>query len=167
MNNLNLQKKIFLILLLPLITILILTSISISNKYEKNVKMNESLEYIYFLENVSLLIHDLQKERKITTLYVESYGKKYDSEFKIQMTKTDESIDMLNKFLKRDTFTKTDKSKEKISNIEKNITEIIQIRQKIQNLQISKLDLEKFYTQEISNLSYFIDELISFSNIGN
>ena len=41
-----------------------------------------------------------QKERKITTLYVESYGKKYDSEFKIQMTKTDESTDMLNKFMK-------------------------------------------------------------------
>ncbi len=167
MNNLKLQKKIFLILLLPIVTILILSFISISNKYEKNVKMNESLEYIYFLENVSFLIHDLQKERRITTSFVESYGKKYDSEFKNQIIKTDESINKLNKFLKKDTFSKTDKSKEKISNIEKNITEIIQVREKIQNLQISKEDLQKFYTQEINNLTYFIDELISFSNIGN
>ena len=37
----------------------------------------------------------------------------------------------------------------------------------IDEKQISKEDLQKFYTQEINNLTYFIDELISFSNIGN
>jgi len=61
MNNLKLQNKIFLILLLPIVAILILSSNSIFNKYEENVKMNESIEYLYFLENVSSLIHDLQK----------------------------------------------------------------------------------------------------------
>ena len=53
MNNLKLQNKIFLILLLPIVAILILSSNSIFNKYEENVKMNESIEYLYFLENVS------------------------------------------------------------------------------------------------------------------
>ena len=49
MNNLKLKNKIFLILLIPIVTILILSFISISNNYEKKVRMNESLEYLYFL----------------------------------------------------------------------------------------------------------------------
>ena len=38
MNNLRLKDKIFLILVLPLITILILSFISLYNKYEQKVK---------------------------------------------------------------------------------------------------------------------------------
>ncbi len=167
MNNLKLRNKIKLILLLPIIAILILSSNSIYDKYEKNVKMNESLDYLYFLENVSSLIHDLQKERVFSTLFLESYGKEYINEFKIQSTKSDESINKLNEFLKKYTFSKDDESIKKISDIQKSIKELIQIRQKCNNLEISKQDLEKYYTLEIDNLTYFIDDLISYSNIGN
>ncbi|MDD2896806.1 MAG: methyl-accepting chemotaxis protein [Aliarcobacter sp.] len=167
MNNLKLRNKIFLILLLPIVAILILSSNSIYNKYEKNVKMNESLDYLYFLENVSSLIHDLQKERALSTLFLESYGKEFTNEFKIQSTKSDESINKLNEFLKKYSFSKDEESIKKISDFDKSIKELIQIRQKCNNLEISKQDLEKYYTFEIDNLTYFIDDLISYSNIGN
>ena len=167
MNNLKLQHKILLILLLPIIAILILSSNSIFDKYEKNVRMNESLEYLYFLENISSLIHDLQKERKVSTLFVESYGKEFSNEFKNQITKSNESINKLNEYRKKDIFFKDDETDKKISDLENNIKGVIQIREKSLNLQISKQELEKFYTQEIDNLTYFIDDLVSFSNIGN
>ena len=48
MNNLKLQNKIFLILLLPLAVILILSFNSIFDKYQKNLEMNKSLQYLYF-----------------------------------------------------------------------------------------------------------------------
>ncbi len=167
MNNLKLQNKIFLILLLPIIAILILSFNSILDKYQKNLEMNESLQYLYFLENVSSLIHDLQKERNISTLFLESYGKEFNDEFKNQINKSDESINKLNEFLKNYSFFKDEEAKKRVSNFEKNIKQIHETRQKNIDLQISKQDLEKNYTFEIDNLTYFIGELLSYSNIGN
>ena len=95
MSNLKLQNKIFLILLLPIVAILILSFNSVYDKYQKNLEMNESLQYLYFLENVSSLIHDLQKERNISTLFLESYGKEFNDEFKNQINKSDESKNKL------------------------------------------------------------------------
>ena len=167
MSNLKLQNKIFLILLLPIVAILILSFNSVYDKYQKNLEMNESLEYLYFLKNISSLIHDLQKERSISILFLESYAKEFDSEYKNQIIKSDESINKLNNFLKGYTFSKNEEFTKRISNFEKSIKNIIEIRQKSINLQINKQDLEKNYTFEIDNLTYFIDELLSYSNIGN
>jgi methyl-accepting chemotaxis protein len=167
MNNLKLQNKIFLILLLPIVAILILSSNSIFNKYEENLKMNESLEYLYFLENVSSLIHDLQKERSLSTLFLESYGKEFVLEYKNQAIKSDESINKLNEFLKENSFFKDEESAKKISDFINNSKQFEQMRQKNISLQISKQDLEKFYTSKIDTLTYFIDELVSYSAIGN
>ena len=130
MNNLKLQNKIFLILLLPIVAILILSSNSIFNKYEENVKMNESIEYLYFLENVSSLIHDLQKERSISTLFLESYGKEFATDFRNQTIKSDESINKLEQFLKKYSFFKDEESVKRITDFGNSIKQIVEIRQK-------------------------------------
>ena len=167
MSNLKLQNKIFLILLLPLAVILILSFNSIFDKYQKNLEMNKSLQYLYFLKNVSSLIHDLQKERSVSILFLESYAKSFDVEYKNQIVKSDESINRLNEFLKSYSFLKNEELSKRIFNFDKSVKNIIEIRQKSIDLQISKQDLEKIYTLEINNLAYFIDELLSYSNIGN
>ncbi|MDD3055853.1 MAG: methyl-accepting chemotaxis protein [Aliarcobacter sp.] len=167
MSNLKLQNKIFLILLLPLAVILILSFNSIFDKYQKNLEMNKSLQYLYFLKNVSSLIHDLQKERSVSILFLESYTKSFDVEYKNQIVKSDESINRLNEFLKSYSFLKNEELRKRIFNFDKSVKNIIEIRQKSIDLQISKQDLEKIYTLEIDNLAYFIDELLSYSNIGN
>ena len=100
MNNLKLQNKILMILLLPIVTILILSFNSIYDKYEKNIKMNEKLNYLNFLEKVSLLTHDLQKEREIATLFLDSYGKNYLDDLNKQTKKSNESIDNFNNIIK-------------------------------------------------------------------
>ena len=79
MNNLKIKNKIFVVLILPLFTILILSFMSIWDKYKNSEKMDNSLEYLYFLQNVSALIHNLQKERDIAILFLDNYGKKYSS----------------------------------------------------------------------------------------
>ena len=167
MSNLKLRNKIFLILILPIAAILILSFNSIFDKYQKNLKMNESLQYIYFLRNVSSLIHDLQQERSISILFLESYAKNFDVEYKNQIVKSDESINRLNEFLKSYSFLRNEELSKRISNFEKSTKNILEIRQKSIDLQISKQDLEKIYTFEIDNLTYFINELVSYSNVGN
>jgi methyl-accepting chemotaxis protein len=167
MNNLKLQHKIFLILLLPIIAILILSFISIKDKYEKNVKMNESLNYLYFLENVSSLIHNLQKEREFSILFLESYGKEYVDELKNQKIKSDESTNKLNESLKKYSFFKDEDSNKEILNYEKDIKNFDEIRQKSLKLEISKEDLEKVYTTQINNLTNFVENLLKYSNIAD
>ena len=167
MNNLKLQNKIFLILLLPLITIVILSFNSIYDKYEKNSKMNESLAYLNFLGKVSTLSHDLQKEREIATLFLDSYGKSHIDDFQIQVKKSDESIDNLNSILEKSNFPKSDELNNKLSKYIEDIKKIKEIREKNQNLLINKQELINGYTSQIVDLTYFIDELITYSNVGN
>ena len=166
MNNLKLKNKIFMILILPLFTILILSFISIVDKYKKSAKMNESLEYLYFLQNVSSLIHSLQKERNIATLFLKNYGKEYNQELSIQIRKSNEEVDKLNKFIDKLLLEEETINKKGLE-FKENIKLIQQTREKNQTLQITENELEKNYTTQINILNYFIDELITYSTIGN
>ena len=58
--------------------------------------MNKSLNYLYFLEKVSSLSHNLQKERELSILFLDSYGKSNIDDLIKQVNKSDESIDNLN-----------------------------------------------------------------------
>ena len=167
MNNLKLQNKILMILLLPIVTILILSFNSIYDKYEKNIKMNEKLNYLNFLEKVSLLTHDLQKEREIATLFLDSYGKNYLDDLNKQTKKSNESIDNFNNIIKKSDFLKSDGLNNKLLKYTEDIKKINEIREKNQNLQINKQELLNSYTTQIIDLSYFVDELITYSNVGN
>ena len=104
MNNLKLKNKIFVVLILPLFTILILSFMSIWDKYKNSEKMDNSLEYLYFLQNVSVLIHNLQKERDVAILFLDNYGKKYNEELINQIKKSDEELIKLNKSIDKLSF---------------------------------------------------------------
>ena len=88
MNNLKLKNKILLILLLPLITIFILSSILISTKIEKERNMARTSSYIEFTVKISTLLTSFQKERELSILYLNSYGKnkfrRYDNAWKVK-----------------------------------------------------------------------------------
>ena len=77
--------------------------------------MNESLEYLYFSQNISSLIHDLQKERNLATLFLESYGKKYAEDLTTQIKKSNENYESLNKFFEKLSFDENEESKKKLS----------------------------------------------------
>lgn len=61
MNNLKLKNKILLILTLPIIAILILSFISINDKFEKERNMIMTSSYIDFTVKISTLLTSLQK----------------------------------------------------------------------------------------------------------
>ncbi len=165
MNNLKLKNKIFMILILPLFTILILSFMSILDKYKNSGKMNDSLEYLYFLQNVSSLVHNLQKERNTAILFLDNYGKKYSEDLINQIKKSDEELIKLNKSIDNLSFNE-DETK-KVLEFKENINLIQQTREKNSQSQITKNELEKNYTLQINTLSHFVDELITYSSVGN
>jgi hypothetical protein len=110
MNNLKLKNKILLILLLPLITIFILSSILISTKIEKERNMAKTSSYIEFTVKISTLLTSFQKEREISILYLNSYGKNKKDELLTQIKNSDENLQLLNTFIESFKLIKDDKN---------------------------------------------------------
>ena len=75
MNNLKLRDKILLILVLPILAVFLLSSILISQKIEEVINMNKTSSYMNFTFKVSELLSNIQKERELSILYLNSYGK--------------------------------------------------------------------------------------------
>ena len=128
MSNLNLKNKILLILILPLIAILILSSISIYDKIEKESKMSKTASYIDFTIHVSDFLTALQKEREISIIYLNSYGKENKVELENQAKITNDNLNKLKIFIKDFELINDDNNLlKKVEKFEENIKNINQI----------------------------------------
>ncbi|MCB9097173.1 MAG: hypothetical protein H6630_06090 [Arcobacter sp.] len=99
MNNLKLKNKILLILTLPIIAILILSFISINDKFEKERNMIMTSSYIDFTVKISTLLTSLQKERELTISYIDSYAKVGKTKLEKQIELSNQALNSLNIFL--------------------------------------------------------------------
>ena len=142
MNNLKLKNKIFLILLLPLLSILLLSGAIFLNKKEEKNKIIVTKEYLYFSNIIADYIFELQKEREFANAYLNSYGKEYKNELENQINLTNEKYSLI--------------KKEKISNLE----ELKKVRENILNLNIDLKDSNLIYSATINTLLVLFDELI-------
>jgi methyl-accepting chemotaxis protein len=165
MSNLNLKNKILLILILPLIAILILSSISIYDKIEKESKMSKTASYIDFTIHVSDFLTALQKEREISIIYLNSYGKENKVELENQAKITNDNLNKLKIFIKDFELINDDNNLlKKVEKFEENIKNINQIEKEILNLKISLKDLLTFYDNNCTSLISFFDDLLIYSN---
>ena len=165
MENLRLKNKILLILVLPLIAIFILSFILILAKIEKEKNMARTSSYIEFTVIVSKFLTNLQKERELSILFLNSYGKDKKSEFETQIKDSNESFVNLENFIKEFELVKDDNNLLKKINIYKNdILQLNQMREKIIKLQMNDKEILNFYNKNISNLISFFDDLLIYSN---
>ena len=161
MNNLKLKNKILLILLLPLITIFILSSILISTKIEKERNMARTSSYIEFTVKISTLLTSFQKERELSILYLNSYGKNKKDELLTQIKNSDENLQLLNTFIESFKLIKDDKNLlEKINLYKKDLEALVENRKKVIDLKISISDLVSYYDKNCLNLISFFDDLL-------
>ncbi|MDX4036209.1 hypothetical protein, partial [Aliarcobacter skirrowii] len=70
MKNLKLRNKIFLILVLPMIAILTLTSFLIVEKIENVSNMKKTSKYINFTVEILKVLKNLQIEREVAISYL-------------------------------------------------------------------------------------------------
>ncbi|QKF78455.1 methyl-accepting chemotaxis protein [Arcobacter defluvii] len=165
MNNLKLKNKIFLILVLPLIAIFILSSILIFGKIEKENSMTRTSSYVNFTVKLSALLTNLQKERELSILYLNSYGKINKNELEVQIKNSDINLKILNDFIENFKLIKDDNNLlEKIDLYKKDIKNINEIRKKALDLKIDTKDLLTYYNKNCSNLISFFDDLLMYSN---
>ena len=165
MNNLRLKNKIILILLIPIIAILILSSNLIYDKYKKEKNMTETSSYILFTVKVSNLLTNLQKEREYFISYISSYGNENKANLENQIKISDESLDELNIFLDDFKLLKTQNNlSNKLKEFENAISNIKEFRQESLQLKISSEELINYYAINIKNMVLFFDDLLIYSN---
>ena len=165
MNNLKLKNKILLILALPIIAILILSSSSIYDKFEKENNMTRTSNYIDFTVKISNLLTSLQKERELSISYLDSYGKDGKVKLDSQIELSNQALNSLNIFLEDFNLAKTDTNLlEKISVFKNNILKIKETRSKLIELKINSIELIDYFSNINMNLISFFDDLLIYSS---
>ena len=165
MNNLRLKNKIILILLIPIIAILILSSNLIYDKYKKERNMTETSSYILFTVKVSNLLTNLQKEREYFISYISSYGKENKVNLENQIKISEESLNELNIFLDDFKLLKSQNNLlNKLEDFKNSISNIKEFREESLQLKISSEELINYYGINIKNMVLFFDDLLVYSN---
>ncbi len=164
MNNLKLKNKILLILTLPVIAILILSFISIYDKFEKERNMTMTSSYLDFTVKISTLLTSLQKERELTIFYIDSYAKVGKIKLEKQIELSNQALNSLNIFLEDFTIIKIDSNLlEKIDMLKNNILKIKETRGKIIELKINSTEVIDYYNNLNMNLISFFDDVLIYS----
>lgn len=144
--DISLNKKVFILLLFPLLGFLgvginsIVSSISTNNEMEKLSKYTK-LSSVY-----SELVHELQKERGMTAGFLGSKGVKFASKLPSQREKTANVVDKRLDYWQKNQF--DNKQIQQLNNnINQRVNMLAQIRSSVDNLSISLSEALTFYTK--------------------
>ena len=99
-NNIKIKNKLILMLILPVAGLLYFSIYETSEQYN-SVREMEKVEILSnFTIKANALVHELQKERAFTVLFIDSKGTKFFSELSAQRSETDQKISDFQIFLK-------------------------------------------------------------------
>ena len=99
LRHLNITAKFILLLALPIVLIVYFVGTSISEKTQTKEEMANIQEVSQLASKLSLVIHETQKERGATGVYLGSKGSKFQEELPAQQKLTDTKIAELEAFL--------------------------------------------------------------------
>jgi len=145
-SDLSLQKKIFILLMLPIGGILFLSLFSIKSNYTTYQSMVEVEQSVNLVTNFSNLVHELQKERGATAGFIGSNGKKFGQAVIAQRKLTDEKLALRAKFLRESTLT-LPTFKQLNQRIEQSLNELATIRSQVDSQSIDASLAIGFYTK--------------------
>ncbi len=165
MNNLKLKNKIVLMLALPIFIILVLSTSSIFDKVEKESNISKTSDFIDFTIKVSNLLKDIQSEKELSIVYLDSYGREKRSELEKKIISANEKQKELNNFIENFKLLNEDKNlSEKLEKYKKSINLLSQMRKDVLDLKANMNEMLNFYNVNINNMILFFDDLLVYSN---
>ena len=167
-SSFNLKKKLALLQFLPLAGLLLFATYAIIGKTNLYMEMRKVEELSVFATKASSFVHEMQKERGTTAVYLGSSGKKYGPEVNSQRANTDESLRTLNAFLQD--FNPSEFGANFKNNLNKIVSDIAKfdnIRSQVTSLNISSNDAIGYYTSINGKFLSLIGEISGLSNDSN
>ncbi len=146
-KNMKMSKAILLAVIVPTLVALFFASQLIT----KEISINKSMAQLHKLTELSVkmsnLVHEQQKERGATALYLGSNGKKFSLELAKQRKSTNEKLNILMNFVSDFKYDQHgDVFKEKYQNVFSTLDEMDELRSNVDSLSISAKKAIGYYT---------------------
>lgn len=155
LKNLSLQIKILLIVILPLGAYLCVSGSNLLTGYRQLSSYNAIHELSLLSNNISSLVHELQKERGASAGFLGSNGKKFGSKLTSQQRDTDTKKNNLTEYLAEFDLKRFDsKLESKMNKALSHLTSLERERQGISNQQRTAKEAVTYYT---SANTYLLD----------
>ena len=164
LNNTSIKTKLLMLIIVPLIATFIFAGIVLTADYKKSLQQTQMKTSMELSKKVSSLVHESQKEREMTAVFIASEGQKFAEELPKQRLLFDQKrAELVNTFnsLPVDSLPPT-----VFSSLQENISELTQIdqlRKKVSNLKVSAAEAVPVYTSLNSSLINWIGSLVKFS----
>lgn len=164
LNNLKVGTKLLCLMLIPLVTLIIFSLVLISERY-KIVQESLLLKHgVTLATKISLVIHELQKERGTSAGFLGSKGKDFGEALQKQRKLSDEKIKELHDFLQSfDLHSYPQNTQNSLKTSLSQISKINEIRQGVDSLNVKVGDILSYYTGTIALNIQSIVEIINIS----
>jgi len=148
LRNMKIRQQLLLLISLPMCAIIASSAYMATNKLHQADEMKSLQEIATLAVNVSSLVHETQKERGASALYMGSKGSKFGAELNEQRQQTDQLIGQLNAFLLAfDLANYTTGLRDAIGAATSDLQRINSVRSKADNLSLSTGEVIGYYTQ--------------------
>lgn len=164
MKNSNIGVRILMALLLPVVGTLFFSGYTVTEKYLASKEMEKVLSLSEIAPVISNLIHEMQKERGASALYLGSQGKKFKTELPAQIKTTNMVLNSTIKaFVDFDASSFSNVLVGKIKTTRQALSKLENVRTEVNALKTPVPLMAAFYTQTISELLSIIEEMGSLS----
>jgi methyl-accepting chemotaxis protein len=169
LNNLVFKQKLILLVLIPLLATLYFSLKNLNILTSKQGQLEEIHDLITLTVANNALVHELQKERGATAVYLGSKGEKFSYELKEQRKLTDKAHTLLNAKLKVFS-SENDKVNNIILTVKNGLLKLDRIRARSDELSISLNDAIGYYTtqnHEMLSLAEFFSTISPTETVSN
>jgi len=146
LKNMSIRMKLILQILIPTITILLLASILIYGKYTEVATFQRAEKSSILLSYISSLVHETQKERGMSAVYLGSKGKKYKAKLIEQRKLTDKQLAVIKEYIAKENLNTPELLGDVISKAYEDTSKLQVMRDKILKLQIPTNKALEYYT---------------------
>lgn len=136
-KNIKFSRKIAALSLIPLSGLLLLASFSIQSQLNDIRSSDNIITLAEFSVHASALVHELQTERGMSSLYISSQGKKFAEEITQQRTTTDGKIKVFQSFIKHSTLSGSQSLSTDLNTLSTHMNELDTVRKGVSNLSIT------------------------------
>ena len=160
--NFSIKNKLFLITILPSVTLVLLASIIAYNDYKIFKSNDKFLKQVTYMDEASELMYNFQQERGLSIVDYKEYENDFFlKELNTQRMKTNDVLDI---FISKKREGISHLSQDFLNTVEKNREHLLTVRKQIDKGIVSREDGYLFYTNLDNTLLEFANSISLYSN---
>ncbi|MDT8405745.1 MAG: nitrate- and nitrite sensing domain-containing protein [Methylococcales bacterium] len=152
LQNFSFSNKIGILSLMPLSGLILLSAVALHQQYTEQQAAQAVIALADYANYGSAVVHELQKERGASSLFLASSGKSFGQRLSDQQALTDKHIKAYASFVSSSQFSDDDGDSDAdvvqaLSQIDRQLSELVAVRNKIRHLRLEPKTAIAFYTE--------------------